>query len=257
MDALQDKAQRHVLAITSAYLASPYCQHEMDRALACDPKFEKNIVLPVRRENVALPARIVKPNPLYVDLRNDRAGDQWNLLLDGYGADLGVTAPDWLSARDQVRRDLRRGQSVNLITGDGANWNPMLQQIAKAATPKMPVIGMENPDTIGWRGLVAEILRSIGISRPVPEPDEDLAELRRGLNAVKIAQRNKAQVALTHFDLAYHRWRDDINLFTSLRFFIMIDQNLTLLIQSRAPFGMFLPSNHPLSTININTVELR
>jgi hypothetical protein len=248
MDGLQDKAHRHVLAITSAYLASPYCQHELNRALACDPTFDKGIILPVKREDVTLPAPI--PNALYVDLRNDKAPDPWQLLLDGCGTDLGVTAPEWLSARDQARRYLGRRQSVNLVTRDGAQWRPMLQQIADSGPRQMAIIDMQNPATISRRGLVAEILGALGINRPVP--DEDLAELGRGLGSL-----GTSRLALSHFDLAYHRWREDVDLFASLRYFIMETRSLVLLVQSRAPFETFLPPNHPLSKIDIKTVELR
>jgi len=37
MDAVQDQADRHLLIFSPDYLSSPYCRHEMDRAIALDP----------------------------------------------------------------------------------------------------------------------------------------------------------------------------------------------------------------------------
>ena len=37
MDALQDRAEKHVLCISNEYLTSSACRHEMERALAIDP----------------------------------------------------------------------------------------------------------------------------------------------------------------------------------------------------------------------------
>ena len=44
MDAVQDHADVHVLALSPEYLASPFCTHEMDRAIAKDPTFGHGIV---------------------------------------------------------------------------------------------------------------------------------------------------------------------------------------------------------------------
>ncbi len=49
MDATQDSADLHLLTLTEEYLASDYCQHEMNRAVARDPQFQKGVVLPVIR----------------------------------------------------------------------------------------------------------------------------------------------------------------------------------------------------------------
>jgi len=47
MDAAQDQAERHVLVLSEEYLASAMCRHEMERAIALDPKFSRQLVLPV------------------------------------------------------------------------------------------------------------------------------------------------------------------------------------------------------------------
>lgn len=71
MDATQDQSDRQVLVLSAEYLASSACQHEMQRAIALDPKFEHHIVRPVRRDGTSLPDPIKAPNPLYADLRDD------------------------------------------------------------------------------------------------------------------------------------------------------------------------------------------
>jgi hypothetical protein len=95
MDAVQDGAAMAVLVFSSDYLNSPYCVHEMERAIRRDPKFARGIVVPIKRVRCALPAKIKRPNPLYVDLQNDSRADQWNLLLQSCEADLGAPAPHW------------------------------------------------------------------------------------------------------------------------------------------------------------------
>ncbi|MDD5320114.1 MAG: hypothetical protein PHD43_05775 [Methylococcales bacterium] len=67
-----------------------------------------------------------------------------------------------------------------------------------------------------------------------------------------------SHVALSHFDLAAHRDYYDVDLFAALKFLVMENERkLTLLVQSRTAFGALLPKNHPLSEIDIKTVELR
>src|SRR5262249_4613237 len=116
MDAIQDQAQVHVLIITKEYLASDYCRHEMDRAVALDPDFRSGIVIPVRRDDHRTwPRQLTRSNPLYVSLRDDADASQWGLLLRACGVDLGTTALAWLKARDEVVRWLERHASVNLV----------------------------------------------------------------------------------------------------------------------------------------------
>ena len=63
MDALQDQADKHLLVLSADYLSSPYCCHEMDRAIALDPGFASGIVVPVLREACTLPASITGTEP--------------------------------------------------------------------------------------------------------------------------------------------------------------------------------------------------
>jgi len=115
MDAVQDGAAMALLILSPEYLNSPYCVHEMERAIQRDSTFTHGIVIPVKRVPCVLPAKIKGPNPLYVDLENDRNADQWCLLLQSCEADLGAPAPHWLDALHETCRFLQRGDSVNLV----------------------------------------------------------------------------------------------------------------------------------------------
>lgn len=62
---------------------------------------------------------------------------------------------------------------------------------------------------------------------------------------------------MTHFDLTVHRADYDVNLFSALRHLVMESRKLVLLIQSRQPFASLLPRGHPLSEIDVRTVEIK
>lgn len=246
MDAVQDEAAVHVLVLSPEYLTSDYCVHEMERAVECDPEFEGDAVIPVLRRDCDLPDLIRRPNPLYVDLRKDRDAEPWDALLRVCGADLGIAVPDWLVARNDVRRFLDRGQSVNLVvSGDKVAWKQLIDHLAQ--------VDLQNPSTASRRGLVQEIVRACGSTLKIPdETDEDLAAL-----GTVLSNSSGRILALTHFDLAAHRKTYGVDLFASLRYLTMELRKLVLLVQSRTPFAALLPDGHPLSEIDIKTVELR
>jgi hypothetical protein len=54
------------------------------------------------RLDCTLPPAIKRPDPLYVDLRDDGKPDPWDLLLKTCKLDLGGTATEWLRAHDLV-----------------------------------------------------------------------------------------------------------------------------------------------------------
>jgi hypothetical protein len=108
MDGAQDVADRHVLVITGDYLASEYCLHEMDRAIWLDPGFANGKVIPVRLDGARLPAKITRPNPLFVDLQDAAADGQWRLLIQQCGGKLSMPAPAWLAALDKSKRVRQR-----------------------------------------------------------------------------------------------------------------------------------------------------
>ena len=240
------------------YRRSPYCRREMDRAVALDPDFRKGTVIPVCVDDCKLPQKIAKPEPICVNLRDDRAPQPWDLLMQACGADLGTDVPSWLAARDGIRRFLQRNQSVNLVVqGDGVKWRPLIGGLTRGydsttTVDGLTIVDLADPETISCRGLVTQIIRSLSPHTSTPKEGEQLAELRRFVVA-----RGVSRVALTHFDLAAHRAEYDVNLFAALRYLSMEIRMLVVLIQSRTPLASLLPRDHPLSGIDFHTVELR
>ncbi len=253
MDALQDQADKHLLVLSADYLSSPYCCHEMDRAIALDPGFASGIIIPVLREACTLPASITHPNPLYADLRDDRQPDPWTqVLLSCDAARLGTTAPAWLAARDEAARFLERNQSVNLVVENGVNWRALLEHLANDYPLGLARVDLQDPDTTSRRGLLATIAKALEARVVLSDEPRDLSDFK-----ALLMSRSSTRVALTHFDLAPHRRYYDVDLFAALRFLMMDRRKLTLLVQSRTPFAALLPRDHPLSDIDIKTVELR
>ena len=253
MDATQDKADIHVLVFSLEYLASPYCQHEMNRAIDKDPSFQRGIVIPVLREACTLPVQITQHNPIYVNLQDDKNSDQWHLLLQACKADLGCAAPEWLQARDEIVRYFNRKDSVNLIVSGNPKWKELISHIKEDCFPDLGIVDLESGATASRRGLVAEILKACCSPTRVPRENEDLVELNRVLN-----ERQISRLAIQHFDLVAYRHKPyGIDLFAALRNLIMISKKVDVLIQSRKPFLALLPKDNPLSTIDLKTVELR
>jgi hypothetical protein len=119
MDDTQGQADRHLLVITSDYLVSKYCRHEMDLAIKLDTNFPSGKVLPVKLDDMPLPNRL--KNVLYVELRDLTSRDQWQRLIMQSGGS-GMDPPDWLAARDKVANYLTRNECVNLIIDSDVNW---------------------------------------------------------------------------------------------------------------------------------------
>jgi hypothetical protein len=252
-DDVQDRADLNMLVFSPEYLGSKFCKREMSRAIRRDPKFEWGIAIPIVRVKCDLPAAIQRPNPIYVDLRDDQDADQWKLLLDRCGNGLGTTAPAWLKARDDVRRHLERGESVNLTVDGNVRWRPLIENVRTGHLADLCVVDLDDPDTFSRRGLVEAILNECGTPTDVPDVPNDLASLKRILMSRPITR-----VALTHFDQASHRSQAyGLDLFAALRYLVMDSRKLILLIQSRVPFGALLPEVHRTSPIDLKTVELR
>jgi len=252
MDSTQDEAEVNVLVLSPDYLASGPCRHEMERAVARDPRFENGVVVPVKRVEVELPEAIRRPNPLCADLTNDGQAKPWDLLLEACGADLGTDAPAWLAARDEVRRFLERGQSVNLVVDGAVKWKELLADLQRGDLSDLVAVDLERGTTVSRRGLVAEILRAFGVVAAVPPEPHDLEELDRFLSA-----RRRSRLALTHFHMVAYRPAFDLDLFAALRYLVTESRQLVLLVQSRRPFSTLLPAGHPLSESGLQTVELR
>ena len=144
MDRTQDQADIHLLVLSPDYLASPACRHELDRAIAADPDFRNGRVIPLMRAPCALPAAIARPNPLYVNLSDDRDAAQWDLLLR-------AAAPDWLQARDQVRELLRRARTVNLVVTGHPKRREFIDLIRQDLGGKLAIVDLESGAAVSRR----------------------------------------------------------------------------------------------------------
>jgi hypothetical protein len=221
----------------------------MERAFQRAP-LPNSAVVPVKLQECEMPEEIKRAEPLWVTLTNDRDAAQWDLLMSACGADLGTDAPHWLEARDEIVRHLGRNQSVNLIVKDNPRWREMVMHIQFDLLPELGIVDLDQGSTASRRGLVGEILKAVGVTRPVPPEPEDLIELDRALSARKMSQ-----IAMLHLDNTMRR-NYGADLFSALRFLIMESRKLALLAQSRQHFLALVPQDHPLSKIDLKTVEL-
>jgi hypothetical protein len=256
MDTVQDKAKMTVLVLSPDYLGSPYCIHEMERAIQRDPNFNRGIVIPVKRTNCILPTQINRPDPLYVDLQDDSNAGPWDLLLQSCGADLGAPAPHWLGALHQTCRFLQRRNSVNLVVQKKPRkpkWNELIQEV-KNRIGGLGELDLESGGVVSRKALVEEILRIGGASVTVHDEPNDLVDLHRVLSR----RRSVLHLAMINFDYVRFRPDYDVNLFGALRHLMTNPRKLVLLIQSRESLANLLPAGHPLTPtdVTVKTVEL-
>jgi hypothetical protein len=223
----------------------------MDRAIRLDPGFVNGKVVPVKLDGAKLPAKITRPNPLYVDLRNGAADDQWQLLIRQCGGTLRMSASAWIVALDQTKQHLDRNHSVNVVVGGDVDWRAWLGELRATRFSKLAEVDLENPVAVPRPGLIREILRAAGRSRAVPAVPDDLPELASGL-----MEGGKSYVALRHFHRVADRPQYGPDLFSSLRYLVMDARQLVLLVQTRQPVATLLPPGHALSEIDFKTVEL-
>lgn len=256
MDATQEKADTHVLILTTDYLHSDYCKHEMNRAIDLDPDFQKGIVIPVLRSTCEMPDRLLgQKEPIYVDLKNDTDKAQWDRLMKSCEANLGLAASDWLKVRDEICRYIEPGISVNIVTYGKAKWRELLDHIRKEYFYDFGIIDVEDPKVTTRKALVEEILAQCGTHTIISKKTgEDLVTLGRVISE----KTSPLRLIMKHFHEVMHRKYYDVELFSALRYLIMESRKLVLLIQSRMPFAEILPHDHPLSSVtNLKVVELR
>lgn len=262
MDATQDLADLFVPVVSEDYLASDYCQHELKRAIAADPKFTDGKVIPIRRDDVDWPKklRVKATEPLYVDLRNDSDSVPWELLIKSCHGQLDVSPVHWLQVRDEIARYLQRGQSANLVADAGVKaWRSMLEHLNTVKLPKvlrvdLKTIDLESGLTASRAGLLWVMLNELGHAGELPnEQPQDLVRFAELMNGLPFAR-----FALLHFDAVLDRHEQyGADLFRELRNRVMTQRTMTLLVHSRVPYHSLLPKGHALSEIDFHTVELR
>ncbi len=251
MDDTQDKADIHVLVFSPDYLASSHCKHEMKRAIDQDPLFQQGIVIPVLRVACNLPIKITQQNPIYINLLNDKNSHEWDQLLKSCKVDLGCAAPDWLQARDDIVRFLNRNDSVNLVVSGRPKYHELIQHIKEDYLPDLGIVDLESGATATREALVSEILKACTAPIEVPSGNKALVVLDQILKGKHVSR-----LAIKHFHLIKSKKYHDINLFAALRNLIMDSRKLVLLVHSNEHFSTLMPKNHPLSPVDIKTVEL-
>lgn len=253
MDVVQDSAEVNVLVLSADYLNSDFCIHEMNRAIDRDPNFETGSIIPVLKVGCCLPDKIIKPNPLYINLLNDKNFDQWEKLLNACDIDLGTSAVHWLEVRDELCRYLQRNESVNLVVSGNPKWEKLIEHLRQDLVKDLGIVDLHAPATIYRQGLVEEILKAFGKVISVPPEPRDLVILDQMLPQDRVSR-----LVLKRFEMVMDRadYHYDLNLFATLRYLIMDSRKLVLLAQSRLPFDQLIPKTHTLSSINIKTVEI-
>jgi hypothetical protein len=239
MDHEQDRADATIAVLTPQYRDSLYCMHELERAVA------RHKVIPVVQEECKIPGILNDPHPiLHVDLQEPESPYAWGDLLDA------CEAPEWTLKIDRVVRFLERGQSVNLVCLGAHLWKPFLRRVRQRIT-NLGEVDLEDGQATTRQSLVQLILDQFGYSGSVPARG-DLVEFSRVLTMKK----ESCRLALLHFDYAPRRKDYEHDFFASVRNLVMDSRKLVLLVQSHADFASLLPGNHPMSTMDIKTVEL-
>lgn len=257
MDAAQDAAEVSVLVLSAEYLASDYCRHEMERAVASDPDFSLGRTIPVVLDDhgkTVFDGMGLREPPLWVDLATDSSDGQWDLLLKSLDAtSLGATVPHWLEVRDAIVRTLGyQRQSMNLVIHGAPTWKAMCKHIREEWLPHLAVVDLDNPETVTLEGLVRHLLLAFGCSTDIPRGPGCVS----ALNALK-SKPGTLLLALTHFDnVAARKKAYGHDIFFGLRHLVSDERKLALLVESRSPFDQLLPKDHPLSNLHLNTIEL-
>ena len=260
MDAEQDKAEKQILCFSPEYLKSKPCKHEMNRALALDPSFATDKIIPLKLVDCQLPQKIKIPNPIYValDIDQNKIGldTGWASLAQSLPLDLGVNPADWLRARDKTRRFLTRQESVNLVVtprpGKRVAWRALIRHLGQDPAFNLSQVDFDSGIAASRQELVREILEQLGQADAVPEPPRDLAHLTRALRA-----RGQVQQAWLHFTRSTKRGGEfNSDFYGAIRNLVNEERVLTLLIHSQQPIGQWMEQTHQLSHVDFKTVTL-
>jgi hypothetical protein len=101
--------------------------------------------------------------------------------------------------------------------------------------------------------LLREILRVFGCRAELPPRPYDLERFAELMDDLP-----HGWLALQHFDAVGARQAEyTIELFRELRYRATTRRKLTLLLQSRSPYGNVLPHGHPMSEIPCHEVSLQ
>ena len=146
---------------------------------------------------------------------------------------------------------------MNLVVrGKRLRWRELIEDVKERAAPDLALVDLQDPRAHTREGLLAAMLAALGMGVvKLPKKPQDLTVFTDRVRALGA----KVRVGLTHCERVFpHRPAYDVDLFAGLRWLVMEGgRPMTLLVQSRTPFGELLPRGHPLSEIDFTAVELR
>lgn len=240
-----DGAERRLLVLSQAALASHYCRHEHERALVARSDGAAFGVIPVRRDDAAWPEALARL--IHVDLRDDQDEAAWARLLHACGADLRVPAPAWLGARQEIQDALARGESANLVASGALDTRALIKRLRTAdgarLVPDVAVVDLHDGRLATRWALLEAILAAWGGACALPRrPAEALVEFTRLASA-----RPPGCIALLNFDWVTNPERQrayGADLHAALRTLNHTERRLTLLVESRRPFQELIPDLH-------------
>jgi hypothetical protein len=142
MDATQDEAESSVLVLSPEYLVSPYCLHEMRRAIARDPQFHHGTIVPLQRVACPLPAvaetRFLLTEPL-------KYSSLWPAVAAG---------------RPQFAPEFWGDNGIEHIHAEAGGWPHLVQLIAETVVDLINDTATDRvDDSILERALEAAIVR--------------------------------------------------------------------------------------------------
>lgn len=269
MDAEQDAADCQLLCFSEEYMQSKSCNREWKRALRRDPTFSTGHIVPiVLQAQLTLPKEFLGPNPLYVEMRNDRDKAKWQLLLRSLGINWNCCPVSWLHAAEWITRKLNDGTCVNLLVprlADNKHRQPVTALIAhlrETALPWQLLPNLQDQDLHAGEcttlsGLLGQLLMRAGIHQKLSANKRtaivEFTTLMRTLKA-------PLELALTSCDVISNQERQKAygtNFFATLFDLTRPDkQSLRLLAISHRTYASIIPSDAYLSDINFSTIEL-
>ncbi len=249
--AAQDQAERQIIILSEEYVGNVSCLDQLRHAIAKDPDFRYGLVVPVLREDCALPEDIRIPERLIIDLRNDRRATPWDQLMSACQSDLGTSATAWLKARDEVIRHFSANRSVNLVIDPNLDQEVLLDHLRERIAD-LTTIDVNSFKAGTRRGLVTEILRVAGYDGAVPTPPADLEMFDQYM-----AGAGAHRIVVLNFDFVKRRLDFDQALFESLAAAISAaPAKLVLLLVSQQPLSKLLLAHNPVMKLNLPVVVL-
>ncbi len=260
MNEAQDEAEYQLLCFSRAYFQSSYCDHEWRRAVASDPAFSSGKIIPLKMEQVDLPAEIQQSNPLFGKLHRLDDPMPWRKLIVSVNLNSSWCPLSWLNASVEISDKMKDTIPVNLVVDDHVEVDTLLkhlvaQEMPTPLLPKLQRVSLADFQCATCTGFLNLILQRLNIQTPLPyEKLAATAEFGAAIRRV-----DKAFLALEKFDMVQDKDRQEEyghNLFSGL-YALTTDRILSLLVISRKPYARLVPKEHPISNIPFHMVELK